>query len=62
VGLYADARWFIPLGVNVKVICAWCKKVLKESLADVGGGENEERVSHGICEECTKQYFGESQE
>jgi len=30
----------------MKVVCAWCKKVLRES--------PEEIVSHGICEACEK--------
>ena len=30
----------------MKVVCAWCKKVLRES--------SEEIVSHGICAECEK--------
>lgn len=32
----------------VKLICAWCKKVLREAAP----GHERERPSHGICEEC----------
>lgn len=38
----------------VKVICAWCKKVLKDG--------PEEPVSHGICEECEKKLREEVNE
>ena len=31
----------------MKVVCAWCKKVIRES--------PEEIVSHGICEKCEKR-------
>lgn len=37
----------------MKVVCAWCKKHLMGDVSD-------EKVSHGICEEChdrvTKEY------
>ena len=38
----------------MKVVCAWCKKVMgeKENLAGC-------LVSHGICEECYEKYFTE---
>lgn len=33
----------------MKVICAWCKTVIKEG--------DDEKVSHGICPECRVKYF-----
>lgn len=38
---------------GVKVICAWCGKVLKK-----GGG----KVSHGICTACAKRVVREGRE
>lgn len=41
----------------MKIICAWCDKVLKE--------DSEEEVSHVICPECCdreKQLFAEEQQ
>jgi len=31
----------------MRVICAWCKKIIKE-------GSTENGISHGICVECKK--------
>jgi len=36
-----------------KVICGWCKKVLREG--------PDQLVSHGICEECEKKLREEAQ-
>lgn len=38
-----------------KAICAWCKK----EIGEVEGTEGKD--SHGICEECLKKYFPESE-
>lgn len=34
--------------------CAWCKKILGKHKVESNGG-----VTHGICKECNKKYFGE---
>lgn len=39
----------------MKVICAWCKKVLR-----IGTIEN--GVSHGICPECAQKMIREANE
>ena len=39
---------------DVKVVCSWCKKVMKEG--------PEDRVSHGVCEECLEKHFPETGE
>lgn len=33
----------------MKVVCAWCKKVLVDG--------DDELISHGICEDCTKKVM-----
>ena len=35
----------------MKIICAWCNKVLGEKEDPRGSG----RVSHGICEDCQRK-------
>lgn len=32
-------------GGHMKIICAWCKRILKDGVGD---------VSHGICKECSR--------
>lgn len=34
------------------VVCAWCKKVIKE-------GDDSQGVSHGICDTCALNAFEE---
>jgi hypothetical protein len=34
----------------LKVICAWCKKVISNP-------DNSKEISHGICGECSKKEF-----
>ena len=36
--------------VDLRTICAWCQKVMKE------GPENS-AVTHGICEDCSKEQI-----
>ena len=38
----------------MKIICAWCEKVLKDGL--------DNQVSHGICEECKAEQMAELKE
>jgi hypothetical protein len=33
----------------VRIICAWCRRVLQEGPAD--------KVSHGCCDECFKKQI-----
>ena len=40
----------------VRSVCAWCNKDL--GLADYTSKEPGE-ITHSICEECKKKYFGE---
>ena len=35
----------------MKLICAWCKKVMKEDQSNDG------IISHGICNECLKKLI-----
>jgi hypothetical protein len=35
--------------MSMKVICAWCKKVMKDGT---------EPASHGICPPCREKHFG----
>jgi hypothetical protein len=39
--------------VEANVKCAWCNKELRHD-PDLPPGE----VSHGICKQCAKTYFG----
>jgi hypothetical protein len=34
----------------MKVICAWCKKIIREGNSDEG------LVSHGICDICLENF------
>ena len=36
---------------DVKLVCAWCDKVLKEG--------PEDNVSHGICQECRDKMYAD---
>ena len=38
----------------MRVVCAWCHKVLKP-----GGGAGDSEVSHGICKGCSRFFFDE---
>jgi len=38
--------------MSMKVVCAWCGKTLKDGPP--------EPLSHGICEACRAQHFGET--
>jgi PAS domain-containing protein len=38
----------------MKVVCAWCQKVLEDDPSDRA------EVSHGICTECRKRLMGET--
>lgn len=42
---------------TVKRICSWCGKEMGEYTTRVRPGL--EPVSHGICDDCRKEYFGE---
>ena len=37
----------------LKIVCAWCGK-------DMGSkdGEGQEGITHSICPDCKKEYFG----
>ena len=35
----------------MKIVCAWCGKVIKETDTD----DKNEEVSHGICPDCYKK-------
>ena len=37
---------------KLMVVCAWCQKELEEK-----EGEGTEGESHGICDDCLRQYF-----
>ena len=39
------------LSGEVKLVCAWCNKVLKEG--------PEDNISHGICQECRDKMYEE---
>ena len=41
----ANARAQFPVVVPLRVVCAWCQKVLQE-------GAPEALVSHSICPDC----------
>lgn len=36
----------------MKIICAWCKKIMQDSPSD--------EVSHGICATCEKKFLEET--
>ena len=38
----------------MKIICAWCKKVLKDGL--------DNQISHGICNDCKANQMAELKE
>jgi hypothetical protein len=41
--------------MKVKIICAWCSKVIRiEIWPDHDGKKGGEISSHGICEQCLK--------
>ena len=38
----------------MKIVCAWCKKTLKES-----DNKNDDLVSHGICKQCKTEVLND---
>jgi len=44
----------------VLVRCAWCGKNLGEK--PPYGGRHDTEVTHGICDDCRRKYFGGEKE
>lgn len=45
-------------------ICAWCKKIRNDadywqSVEEYFGTQHGQEFSHGICEDCSKKFYGE---
>lgn len=40
-----------PVTATLRLICAWCKRVLRE------GDGVDAHASHGLCESCREKYF-----
>tara|TARA_Y100000310_G_scaffold280848_1_gene300881 strand:+ start:165 stop:323 length:159 start_codon:yes stop_codon:yes gene_type:complete len=43
---------------KLKIICAWCNKLIQDGCTSLLMGK--ERVSHGICEECSDKMSEEN--